>query len=149
MNGKANYKGTYNEKGKKQGFWEYWFETGQYREKGSYVSGIKHGHWTSYYEKGNFIDSDGNYSKGKQHGNWTYYYETGGIMKTQGFKDGRLSGKSISYFSNNKIQSESNYKVVSEKRKGKKQSVAHGDWFFYDKTGKEISRITYKNGVKK
>ena len=80
---------------------------------------------------------------------WTYYYETGGIMKTQGFKDGRLSGKSISYFSNNKIQSESNYKVVSEKRKGKKQSVAHGDWVFYDKTGKEISRITYKNGVKK
>ena len=41
------------------------------------------------------------------------------------------------------------YKVVSEKRKGKKQSVPNGDWIFYDKTGKEISRITYKNGVKK
>jgi hypothetical protein len=70
-------------------------------------------------------------------------------MKTQGFKDGHLSGKSVSYYSNNKVQSESNYKVISERRKGKKQSVANGDWIFYDKTGKEISRITYKNGVKK
>jgi len=149
INGKPNYKGLYNEKGKKQGLWEYWFESGQYREKGSYVSGIKHGHWTSYFEKGNFVDSDGYYSKGKQHGTWTYYYETGGIMKTQNFKNGHLSGKSVSYYSNNKIQSVSNYKVISEKRKGKKQSVANGDWIFYDKTGKEISRMTYKNGIKK
>ena len=70
-------------------------------------------------------------------------------MKEQNFKNGHLSGKSISYYSNNKIQSVSNYKVISEKRKGKKQSVANGDWIFYDKNGLEISRISYKNGVKK
>jgi antitoxin component YwqK of YwqJK toxin-antitoxin module len=60
-----------------------------------------------------------------------------------------LSGKSISYYSNNQIQSFSNYKIVNDKRKGKKQSVADGTWIFYDKTGKEISKIVYKNGVKK
>ena len=70
-------------------------------------------------------------------------------MKEQNFKEGHLSGKSIAYYTNNTIQSVCNYKVVSEKRKGKKQGVADGDWIFYDKTGKEISRITYKNGVKK
>jgi antitoxin component YwqK of YwqJK toxin-antitoxin module len=149
MNGKINYKGNYNEKGKKNGAWEYWFENGSYRETGSYVSGIKHGHWTSYFEKGNFVDSDGDYKKGKQHGTWLYYYETGGLMKSQTFKEGHLSGKSISFYSNNKIQSECNYKIISEKRKGKKQSVAHGNWIFYDKLGNEMSRFSYKNGIKK
>jgi antitoxin component YwqK of YwqJK toxin-antitoxin module len=70
-------------KAKNKGFGNIGIETGQYREKGSYVSGIKHGHWTSYHEKGSFIDSDGNYSKGKQHGtvdillrNWWHYENT-------------------------------------------------------------------------
>jgi len=97
------------------------------------------------------VDSERKYSKGHQNGTWKYYYETGGILKTQSFSDGHLDGKCETYYQNNTLQSVSNYKLVTENRKGKRsvQSVPDGDWVFYDKNGKEISRITYDNGVRK
>ena len=69
-------------------------------------------------------------------------------MKEQNFKEGRLSGKSISYYTNAKVQSICNYTIISESRKGKVQSVPDGEWVFFDKNGKEMSRISYSNGVK-
>ena len=149
--GKPNYKGKYNDKGKKQGEWLYWFENGTFREKANFVNGIKHGNFISYYEKGGFVDTEGKYRKGHQNGTWKYYFETGGLLKTQSFKNGHLSGKCVTYYQNNTIQSTSNYKVVADTRKGKRttQSLPDGDWIFYDKNGKEISRIHYDEGVKK
>ena len=38
--------------------------------------------------------------------------------------------------------------LVSEKRKGKLQSVPDGEWVFFDKNGNEINRVNYRNGVK-
>ena len=119
------------------------------REKCNYVNGIKHGSYVLYHERGGFIDTEGKYRKGHQTGNWKYYYEPGGLLKTQNFKNGRLSGKALSYYSNSKLQSVSNYKIINDRRKGKVQSVADGEWIFYDKSGKEISRINYVDGVKK
>jgi antitoxin component YwqK of YwqJK toxin-antitoxin module len=101
------------------------------------------------FEKGNFIDNKGKYRKGHQNGEWTYYFETGGINRIQNFKNGKLSGKSVSYYTNSKLQSECNYKIINDRRKGKVQSVPHGLWVFYDKNGKEINRIHYDNGIKK
>ena len=95
------------------------------------------------------MDREGKYRRGHQTGTWKYYYETGGLMKEQNFKEGRLSGTTISYYSNAKIQSICNYTVISDSRKGKLQSVPDGEWVFFDKNGKEMSRITYKDGVKK
>ena len=102
-----------------------------------------------WFERGNFVDTKGKYRKGHQNGEWTYYYETGGINRIQNFKNGKLSGKSLSYYTNSKLQSECNYKIVNDRRKGKVQSVPHGLWVFYDKSGKEINRISYENGKKK
>jgi antitoxin component YwqK of YwqJK toxin-antitoxin module len=95
------------------------------------------------------LDSKGKYRKGHQQGTWTYYYETGGINRVQNFKKGKLSGTSLSYYTNAKLQSSCTYKIVKDRRKSKVQSVPDGDWIFYDKNGKEMSRMTYKNGVKK
>ena len=67
----------------------------------------------------------------------------------QNFKSGQLSGKSISYYPNSKIQVVSNYNITWENRKGKTQSVPDGEWIFYDKNGKEVSRVNYDNGIRK
>jgi antitoxin component YwqK of YwqJK toxin-antitoxin module len=148
-NGKLNYSGKYNSIGKKNGKWMYWHETGQPREECGYVNGIKHGSYKQWFDKGMFVDTQGKYKKGHQHGEWKYFYETGGINKIQHFKNGKLSGKCLSYYTNAKLQSVTNYKIIKDFRKGKVQSVADGEWVFYDKSGKEISRINYHNGVRK
>jgi antitoxin component YwqK of YwqJK toxin-antitoxin module len=113
------------------------------------VNGIKHGNYIQWFERGNFVDTKGKYRKGHQHGKWTYFYETGGINKIQNFKKGKLSGKSVSYYTNAKLQSVSNYALVRDRRKGKVQSVPDGEWIFYDKNGKEINRVNYDKGIKK
>ena len=127
----------------------YWYENGTPREECSYVNGIKHGSYTQWFEKGSFVDTKGKYRKGHQHGEWKYFYETGGINKIQHFDEGKLSGSSLGYYTNSKLQSKTNYTIIKDSRKGKVQSVPHGEWIFYDKSGKEISRINYDKGVKK
>ena len=144
-----NYTGKYNSKGKKSGKWSFKHENGSPREETSYVNGIKHGKHTQWFERGSFVDTQGKYRKGHQHGEWKYYYETGGLNKTQKFKKGKLSGACYSYYSNGKLQSITSYTLKKEMRKGKYQSVPHGEWVFYDKNGKEISRINYVNGARK
>jgi antitoxin component YwqK of YwqJK toxin-antitoxin module len=113
------------------------------------VNGYLHGEWIQWYEKGGFVDTKGQYSKGHQQGEWTYYFETGGVSRVQNFNEGRLSGKSTSYFQDGRVQSESAYVVITDKRKGKPQSVPDGTWVFYDKNGNVINRIVYSNGERK
>ena len=70
-------------------------------------------------------------------------------MQEQQFKDGRLTGKAISYYTDGTVKAISNYKIMKEKKRGlsvKYQSVPHGTWIFYDTKGAEISRIEYENG---
>jgi antitoxin component YwqK of YwqJK toxin-antitoxin module len=94
------------------------------------------------------VDMRGKYRRGHQNGEWIYYFETGGINRIQNFKNGKLIGRSLTYYPNSNLQSECNYKIVSEDRKGKLQSVPDGKWIFYDKNGKEINRMNYRNGQK-
>ena len=70
-------------------------------------------------------------------------------MQEQNFKDGRLSGKAVSYYTDGTIKAISNYKILKEKKRGvteKFQSVPHGLWMFYDPKGNEISRVEYMEG---
>ena len=39
---------SYNEKGEKHGYWEYYWSNGQLDSKGNYVNGQRHGYWESY-----------------------------------------------------------------------------------------------------
>lgn len=95
------------------------------------------------------VDTKGRYEKGHQSGEWSYYFETGALSKTQNFKEGKLSGKSVSYYPNTKVQSVCQYTLINDRRKGKIQSVPDGEWIFYDKNGTEVSRITYDKGERK
>ena len=141
-------------KGKKHGKWISWFDrTDKVQEQGEYWYDLKIGYWTTYNLKGGTIDMEGKYNKvGKQTGKWRYYFPEGGLMQEQNYKDGRLSGKSFSYYQGGAMKSISEYIIIKEKGKGKStqfQSVPHGDWVFYDMQGRELSRLRYDKGKKK
>ncbi len=59
--------------GKYHGKWDedrtYGASAGYYHGTGSYVEGVRHGHWYEYYGKG--VSAEGPYVDGKRHGRWT------------------------------------------------------------------------------
>jgi antitoxin component YwqK of YwqJK toxin-antitoxin module len=53
----------YDMDGRKQGYWEYYYENGRIRSKGNYVNGIWEGNWEWYYDNGK-ISSKASYVNG-------------------------------------------------------------------------------------
>ena len=49
---KENLINLYNEKGKRHGYWEAYWNNGQLRYKGNYVDGKLHGYWEFYFSNG-------------------------------------------------------------------------------------------------
>ena len=52
---KENLINLYNDKGKRHGYWEYYYSDGQLAYKGNYVNGKNHGYWESYYSNGKLM----------------------------------------------------------------------------------------------
>ena len=72
-NGKLMYKGNYKD-GKLCGYWEYYFSSGKIYFKGSHKDGIRDSYWERYYSNGKLMHK-GNYKDGKLCGYWEYFYE--------------------------------------------------------------------------
>jgi antitoxin component YwqK of YwqJK toxin-antitoxin module len=53
----------YDMGGRKQGYWEDYYENGRIRSKGNYVNGIWEGNWEWYYDNGK-ISSKASYVNG-------------------------------------------------------------------------------------
>jgi antitoxin component YwqK of YwqJK toxin-antitoxin module len=75
---KENLINLYNEKGKRHGYWEIYYENDQLMSKGNYVNDKEHGYWEWYHDNGQ-LDSKGNYLNGKLHGYWEAYYSDGDL----------------------------------------------------------------------
>ena len=82
-----------------------YFDNGEKKSEGRYVSGKKDGNWTLWYEGpaqwiAAGIESKGRYKEGKRNGTWTYYYTNGGIRESGNFKDQMRVG-AWSYYDEN------------------------------------------------
>ena len=86
-NGNLQFNVTYNEKDKKIGPFEHYYESGQLKVKTNYnkKGNEEHGLYIKYHENGE-IDYKGNYENGKQIGEWEYYYENGNIKSNAHIK---------------------------------------------------------------
>lgn len=69
-------------------------------------------------------------------------------MRENKFDKGKLVGENISYYPDGKVQVISHYKLLKDKKTGKKNSVPHGKWYYFEKTGQPSTIIEYKNGEK-
>ena len=108
--GKVIVKGEYFY-GEREGVWKY--EINDYKEKGSYIGGMKIGKWQKtyittkkvkfkgeylndipigkhvYYYSNGQIKTEGKYKDGEREGEWTYYNELGDIVITYLYKEGK------------------------------------------------------------
>ena len=85
-----NYKGIgeIDDNNEKIGYWEYYFNNGLLRQKGSYVNGLKDGYWEFYWFNGQLY-SKGNLVNGMKDGYWEFYHGKGFLW----FKGNYINGK--------------------------------------------------------
>jgi antitoxin component YwqK of YwqJK toxin-antitoxin module len=75
--------------GKRDGFWESYYENGQLNWKGNYKDDCLDGPWEYYYDNGQ-LSYKGNYIGGKEDGIFEHYKENGKFQKKEKWKDGKV-----------------------------------------------------------
>ena len=75
--------------GRRDGFWESYYESGQLSWKGSYKNDCLDGPWEYYYENGQ-LTFKGDYTAGKEDGVFEYFKEDGSFEKKETWKNGTL-----------------------------------------------------------
>jgi len=69
-------KNQYNSEGKKDGYWEWYYNNGTLMCRGNYINGDYDGYWEEYYGDGNTW-SKGNFINGTRDGYWEFYNRDG------------------------------------------------------------------------
>ena len=81
--------------GKRDGFWESYYENGQLNWKGNYKNDNLDGPW-EYYHKNGQLSFKGNYVDGKEEGSFEHFKENGKFEKRETWKNGKVIIKNIS-----------------------------------------------------
>jgi len=108
----------------RDGYFEWYFENGQLKHKGSYINGKENGEHLWYQENGN-LDANENYIDGKHEGVYEEYYPNGKLKDKSSFVNGLQTGWTEYYNEDGSKQSEGNFK------KGNRDGI----WKYYDKKG--------------
>ncbi len=78
--------------------------------KTSYIYGIKHGSYKSYYFDGK-LEAEGAYVNGTQNGAWTWYFENGKPNLKVTYVLGSLDGEYVRYYKNGQIEDSNFYEL--------------------------------------
>lgn len=90
-------KGIFDEKGREQGHWTEYHETGELKAEGDYVNGVRVNEWKFYYPDGK-TDQVGKYDlRGRPIGTWKWYYENGQLLREEQYTDGVRNGTMTEY----------------------------------------------------
>jgi uncharacterized protein len=88
--------GIYDEQGRKQELWKYYYEDGSIKETGKYKDNLKIGTWKYLFVDGS-TEQTGAYALGKPTGLWNWYYPDGSMRKEASYVNGEQDGESIEY----------------------------------------------------
>jgi len=75
--------------GKRDGFWESYYDNGQLNWKGNYINDQLDGPWEYYHENGQ-LSFKGNYIFGKEQGIFEHFKENGKFEKKETWKNGKV-----------------------------------------------------------
>ncbi len=100
--------GLYNQKGQRQGEWQFFYADGKIKSQGSYKNGKRQGKWNFYFPN-NKTEQIGKYQNGKPHGNWKWYYQSGQVRRIGKFKNGKEAGTFVEFAQNGDTISYGNY----------------------------------------
>lgn len=113
-------KGIFDEKGREQGHWKEYHETGELKAEGDYLNGVRINDWTFFYPDGK-IDQKGKYDvRGRPIGTWKWYYENGQLLREEQYSEGVRNGTLIEYDENGNIITQGEYI----------DGLKEGFWFF-------------------
>ncbi len=136
-NGQVKKEGPLTIMGLQKGVWNYNYQTGQSKARGSYADDVQEGEWIYWFKNAN-KEMTGHFQKKRRWGFWEYWYGDG-VPKARGrFHDGRETGY-WTYWS----------------REGKK--IEEGDfrdgrlvhhWTYYHPNGQKKNQGYYIDGVK-
>ncbi len=123
-----NY-GTY------KGHWKIYYPTGQLKEEGDYLNGVKDGEWKYYYRNGT-LEQTGKYVKARTHGTWVWFYPNGKRHREEIHRFGKEEGVATEYDSLGTVITRGEYLA----------GLKDGEWF-YD-LGDHIEKGRYSGGEK-
>ena len=152
LDGKLQIKGNYKDD-KKDGVWEYYREDGTLEGKVTYKNDEANGKYESYFENGKTLYSDGTYINGKKNGIEKEYYMSGKLQSATTYKNDTPE-ETIMYYPSGKIYMKRNYNKTHEityyYENGQfflsgyvKNNTAYGEWKYYDKKGKLVTKGEY------
>lgn len=94
--------GVYDELGRKQGIWKYYYEDGTLKATGRYINDRREDEWKYFFANGD-LEQVGRYISDEPDGTWTWYFEDGELRKQQEFFEGLADGPYIEYNDSNKV----------------------------------------------
>lgn len=152
LDGKLQIKGNYKDD-KKDGVWEYYREDGTLEGKVTYKNDEANGKYESYFENGKTLYSDGTYVNGKKNGIEKEYYMSEKLQSATTYKNDTPE-ETIMYYPSGKIYMKRNYNKTHEityyYENGQfflsgyvKNNTAYGEWKYYDKKGKLVTKGEY------
>lgn len=157
--GKLEQKGTYDKKGRAQGVWKWYYESGALIREESYINGKREGEMKDYDEEGKII-LQGSYVDNMKEGKWTYqtadYLEYGSYTNDEPdslwksfympskrkyfegkFQAGVPVGLHQGFHPNGARKYVGNY--IS--------GMKDGDWRYFDENDFNYLTITFKNDI--
>lgn len=108
---------------------------GEINTKTTYIHGIRHGAYKSYYFDGK-IEGEGAYLNGSQDGVWTWYFENGKPNVKATYVLGSLDGEFVRYYKNGQIEDSFFYELDDRV----------GTWKSYYEDGTLYTNTTYLYG---
>ena len=96
-------------KGKREGEYLIFYESGQLSGKGNFIDGKEEGESFIYYESGE-LKNKANWIDGKLEGEALRYYKDGQILEKRNYKDGKKDGEQLTYNENGKLEKTEIYK---------------------------------------
>ncbi|HRY31527.1 MAG TPA: hypothetical protein P5531_01005 [Bacteroidales bacterium] len=156
-NGNLEEEGNFDQRGRADGDWKWYHETGTVLREMAFTNGREDGLMTEYSEdgkviaRGEYLDGleqgkwiydygdhreEGTYLNGQRDGEWQYYYENGNRGFEGKFVEDLPDGRHVYYWESGLKKDEGVY-VMGERE---------GDWIKYNPDGTPFLIVTYRKG---
>ncbi|GAB5555974.1 MAG: toxin-antitoxin system YwqK family antitoxin [Schleiferiaceae bacterium] len=141
--------GIFDDMGRRQKTWKYYYETGELKAQGDFKDDLKVRTWKYFFIDGT-VEQTGAYTKDKPEGSWVWYYPDKSIRKEEEYVFGLEDGPYVEYSDSGTVVAQGEY--IEGLKEGNWKYVygnisIEGKYFEGDKTGRWVS--TYTDNDKK
>ncbi|PKP22911.1 MAG: hypothetical protein CVU05_01835 [Bacteroidetes bacterium HGW-Bacteroidetes-21] len=119
---------------KKQGKWQYLYETGEVKAEGNFKDGKKTGEWIFWYPD-KTTEQKGRYASDRPTGEWKWYFPGGKLWREELYERGKEDGNFVEYDTTGNVVLKGQY-IEGEK---------DGAWYYH--SGDHTEEGSYQDGL--